>query len=315
MKILSFQQKIIITVILFVLFYVLFAIFSDIEKIKENYQQIKLIYLAPIFGILTLSIFLRSLLQRFLLKALGIDLSVKNSFILFWSGLSMLVTPLGSGQMIKSHFIEQKYGHPVAQSLPLVFAERFFDFSVLTGLVILSLLAFHSTESLIIAIVSLIIITGLFLTIRSKRFFHIIEVIANKIHLFRKLIPMLSQFDDSMGKVLHYKVVMVGFLMATLAYSMEGFVIYLGFLSFNINLGYLHTIQIYFTSILFGTLSFIPGGVGVLEGTFVKLMMRENFELSLITSLVIFIRLTVTWYSTIVGFVASYFMKINKKVV
>lgn len=297
---------------MFILFYVLFAIYSDLDKIKENYGEIKLIYLLPIFSILTISIFLRSLLQRFLLKELNIDISVKQSFILFWAGLSMLVTPLGSGQMIKSHLIQKKYGYPIFQSLPLVFAERFFDLFALSVIVLLSIFFFYSLGSLVIAIICSIIVVGIFLTVRSKNLYYRIKHMTNKIKFLKKLLPGESQFDDSMTKVFNPRVMTIGCLVAILAYFLEGFVIYLGFLSFNINLGYLKTIQIYFTSILSGTLSLIPGGVGVLEGTFVKLMMQQDFELAFITSLVIFIRLTVTWYSTIIGFIALYFVRSNK---
>jgi len=41
-------KKIIIVIFGIIMFYVLFAIYSDIEKLKENYQQINLVYLFPI---------------------------------------------------------------------------------------------------------------------------------------------------------------------------------------------------------------------------------------------------------------------------
>ncbi len=40
----------------------------------------------------------------------------------------MAITPIGFGQMIKSHFLEQKFGYTLSKSLSLVFVERLLDF-------------------------------------------------------------------------------------------------------------------------------------------------------------------------------------------
>ena len=314
MTILS-TKKIITTVILFILFYVLFAAYSDIDKIKENYQQINTIYLIPMLGILTLSIFLRSLLQRFLLQKINIKLSVKQNFFLFWSGLSMLITPGGSGQMIKSHYIKKLYGQPISKSLPLVFAERFYDFLALILIVTVSTFFFTRLETLFITIVSIAILTAIFLCIKSVKFLNKTKSIMGKIPIFKKTIDQIPQFDYSLQRLFEIKIIGVGCLMAITSFFLEGFVIYLGFLAFDINLGYLQTIQIFYTSVLFGTLSFIPGGVGVLEATFANMLIQKNFELSLITSLIILIRLTTTWYATLTGFIVSYVVFLWKKVV
>lgn len=313
MKILSLK-KIITTIILFVLFYALFVAYSDIDKIKENYQQIKPIYLLPMIGILTFSIFLRSLLQRFLLQKIGINLSIKQSFFLFWSGLSMLITPGGSGQMIKSHYIQKMYGQQLSKSLPLVFAERFYDFLALVLIVCVSIFFFIQLETLIIVTISTVLLIGVFLAIKNTKFLNMVKSVAGKIPFFKKTLSQISQFDDSLQKLFETKIIVQGCMMAVMAFFLEGFVIYLGFLTFDINFDYLQTVQIFYTSVLFGTLSLIPGGVGVLEGTFVNIMIQKNFELSLITSLIILIRLTTTWYATFTGFVVLYITIVRKKI-
>jgi len=313
MKLETFQNRIFITIIIVILFYVLFALYSDITKLGENYVKIKLSYISPIFGTLIFSIFIRSLLQRYLLMKIGIDLSIKQSFILFWAGLSMLFTPFGSGQMIKSHFLKSKYGHDISKSLPLVFAERFFDLIALFVIVTASLFLFYSPETLLVSFVSLIFLSIFLIAVKSTKAMIVIKSITNKISFLSKTFEQTSQLDSSLRQLFKIKVVANSCLLSMFAFSLEGFVVYLAFLTFGIDIGYMKTIQIFYTSVLSGTLSFIPAGTGVLEAAFVKLMIKQNFDLSEASSLIIFIRITTTWFATISGFLLSFVIMKNNE--
>ena len=55
-----------------------------------------------------------------------------------------------------------------------------------------------------------------------------------------------------------------------------------------------------------GIFSFIPGGIGVTEGSFVILMIEQNFEFVLATSLILFLRLVTIWSVTLIGFIATF---------
>ena len=139
------KNRIFISILLVTLFYVGFTIFSDVDKIKNDYQNFNLFYFLPILPILFLSMFCRSLIQKYLLKKLGMDISVKSSFLIFLGGYSMIMTPGGVGLIIKSYLIEKKYGYKISKSIPLVFAERFYD--VLAVQVIILMTLFNTLSS------------------------------------------------------------------------------------------------------------------------------------------------------------------------
>ena len=216
----------------------------------------------------------------------------------------MMVTPFGSGQVIKSHFIEKKYGYHLSKSLPLVFGEKFND--IISFLVIISATLFftYSFESIILVILFTILICIFLLLIKSKKFSTLILRIMKKLPILNKKQPEFVLegnvlFESKTGaKTIPFTIVIL---------LLEGTVVYFGFLAFNINLGYIESIQIFYTSILLGTLSFLPGGVGATEGVFVALLVNKNYELELATSLIIFIRLTTIWLATFLGFITSYF--------
>ena len=103
------KNKIILLFLSIILFYVIFILYSDIEIFLDVYSEINFIYLFLIFSLLPLTLFIRSRNQSILLNSIGMPLSIKENYHLFLTGLSKSITPIGFGQVIKSHFLEDKY--------------------------------------------------------------------------------------------------------------------------------------------------------------------------------------------------------------
>lgn len=305
------KNKVIFTVITIIVFYFIFAIISDTNKIKEDYIKINLVYLIPIFTIFLFSMFLRSLLQRFLLSNITIKISRKDSFILFLSGLSMIATPGGSGLVIKSHFIEKKFGYPIAKSLPLVFIERFLDLFAYASVIFVSLFFVFSIEAVVVISISLVIFAVFAAILKNQNIFNTLKSFLNRIKFLKNLVPEYAEFNDSMVKILSRKIIVKAVPFAIMLILIEGAVVYFCFRALSVDLGFFKSIQVYYTSVLFGVFSFIPGGVGITEGSFAALLSKK-LDLSTATSIIILIRLTTTWLYTGIGFIASYFISRNK---
>ena len=299
------------TILLIILFYALFVVFNDIEKISIIYAKLDLSYLVIVFGILMFTIFVRSQIQRLLLNSLGIKLTTKQNYVLFLSGLSMIITPIGSGQMIKSYYIEQKYGYPISKTLPLVFTERFLDFLAIILLIWITLLFHKFSESLMVVGASTTLIFFVFLIMKNRKLRNTVQSILQKNEFLAKKLPNINNFEGSISKISNSRTFLISSLLTILVTFLEGFVIYLGFLTFNVEIDYFQSIQLFYTSILLGIFSIIPGGIGVTEGSFVALMVRQNFELVTASSLILFLRLITIWFVTLLGFIATYF--ISKK--
>ena len=76
-------------------------------------------------------------------------------------------------------------------------------------------------------------------------------------------------------------------------------------LSFGVNyVEFLTVIPTYTTSLMLGFLSFLPMGLGVVEGSLASFFSLQGIEVSLSLTLVVVIRLFTRWYSVAVGFVA-----------
>ena len=307
-------NKIIFVIIGIVFFYALFAIYSDLNELNENFQKINFIYLIPILSILLFSQFLRGIIQKFLLNQINIKISLKESYFLFLSGLSMIISPGGTGQMIKSHFLKQKYGHSISKSSPVVFAERFYDLFAISILVSITLIFIFTIESLIAVFLSFILVMIFISITKNKKIFHNLIRFLNKIKYLKKILPDDSEFNDSLELLFKNNIIVKTVFFTLMVTFLEGFVIYLGFLSFDVDLGYLSSINLFYTSIMFGAISLMPGGIGVVEGSFTALLTQQSLPLSLAISIVIFIRLTTIWFSTMIGFLALFSQSRRKKI-
>ena len=91
------------------------------------------------------------------------------------------------------------------------------------------------------------------------------------------------------------------------SWTLEAIAIYLVFLAFNIDLGFILTTIIAYAAILFGGVSLLPGGVGITEISATTLLTKEGVELSLATSIIIMMRIVTIWFYTATGFIASRF--------
>lgn len=176
--------------------------------------------------------FCRSLIQKYLLRSIGIEISIKQSFLLFLGSLSMLVTPGGTGLLIKSYFIKSKYGgHSVAKSIPLVFVERFFELISIVILITFTLSFNNLIESSMIVIITTMLIVILLLIIKSKNLFQKLLYLLTKIKFLDK-IALETNFNSSLQKLLSLKIVSVTLPSMIILTFIESIIVLSWFFSF-----------------------------------------------------------------------------------
>jgi glycosyltransferase 2 family protein len=299
------KNRIFISILLVTLFYITFTIFSDIDKIKNDYQNFNVFYFLPILPILFLSMFFRSLIQKYLLKKLGINISVKSSFMIFLGGYSMIMTPGGVGLIIKSYLIEKKYGYKISKSIPLVFAERFYDVLAVQIIILVTLFSFFSIIAIILSIISITCLGLAMLLIKNKKLNYILLKVAIKIKIIEDEQIEKQNFMESIQKLFELKIFVKILIFVIGIVFFEGIIFYLSFQIFNINIGYIESIQVYYTSMLLGALSFLPAGIGAIEGLFVVLLSEKNIAAHLATSTILFIRFVSIWLLSGIGIMIS----------
>ena len=301
---LSFRP-ILILVLIMTVFYILISVYSGFDDILENFSSINLVLIPVIIGIIFLSIVIRSYIQKLLLDELEIKLSLKQNLSLFLCGLALIISPGGTGQVIKSYFLKKKYGISISKTVPITLFERYYDLIGISILVGISICVVFSVESFLILIIASVIIGLIAIAIRKELFFKRLLSLQQKIVFIKKLEIDEKEFFSSIKILCKPRISSKVTILTILVTFWDGFAIFLGFQAFQSNIGYFEATQFYYTSLMIGVMSFIPGGMGIVEGGFTILSSRY-LEIATGVSIIIFIRLTTIWFSTFLGICVSF---------
>lgn len=114
-------RSVLIIIFLMIIFYSLISIYSGIDDISENFKSMNFLYVMPIIVVVLTSILFRSWIQKLLLEQIEVKLPLKDNFLLFLSGLALIISPGGTGQVIKSYFLKEKYNISISKSIPVTF--------------------------------------------------------------------------------------------------------------------------------------------------------------------------------------------------
>ena len=293
--------------IIFVIFYVIFAIYYDANQFLESLDKINPYFIIPILFCFTTAILIKSLRQMLFLRHLGIKIPLKQNTIIYLAGLSMLITPAGLGEMIKSHFLLKKYNQPVSKTIPLVLVERYHDaLAILSILIIFSIITGTTFLTIPLLIIGILLLVSL-IVIKSRKLFPMFQKVIRKVKIFQALENHSIEFNKSLVSFTSKKIFFSGWVVGMVAWSFDGLGIFLCFQAFELDFDFFISALLGLASILIGALTLIPGGVGVTEVSFVQLLSLYGIESSIASALVLFFRLLSIWYVTCIGFVATKF--------
>jgi uncharacterized protein (TIRG00374 family) len=299
------RKRALTVVIAISVFYIFLAVFSDVNLLVQYFHKVDVNFLFLILLSFAASIFFKSLRQGHILKNIQITPSFKDNLVLYLSGLSMSITPLSVGQMIKSHYLLKYYHQPISKTLPIVIIERYHDVLALLSFSIIFVLA-NDISILKIPIFTIAIIFAVFtLAARSSRLIRLFEVLINKTRLSKKFQNKPSDFRKTLFSIFQRKAFLSCWCLSMVSWLFEAIGVSLCFSSLNLNFSFDFTTAFYFSSIIFGAISLLPAGIGVTEVSFVHLLSYYGVGLSTSTALILLIRLSSLWFSTLIGIIAT----------
>ena len=107
--------------------YSIFLFFSDFNNVYDRLQNFQITTL-PIILLLIFSGWLILFVRwTVLLKKHKILIPLKISLLVFFAGFTLSISPVKSGELIKSILLKNKCGIGVTRSIPIILLERFYD--------------------------------------------------------------------------------------------------------------------------------------------------------------------------------------------
>ena len=292
------------------IFYVIFIAYSDFQEFSINISQFDFSYLPIILAFVFLGIMIKSLRQQLLYKQIEVFISFKTGILLFISGLSMIVTPGGSGELIKSYYLKKKFGYPLAKTFPTVIMERLLDLTGIAGILLIVGLLLDNYNIISLMLILLSTLSLIFASGKKKKLFNFLLSIIEKIPILKKQASSFSESYQVFGELTSGKIMTKTLGLSFFVWMTDAIMIYFIFMGFNLNFDIIFSTFSMYSSLLLGVLTMIPAGIGVTEVSFVEILRGEGVDTATSTSLVILFRLVTIWFLTVLGFCATrYFLK------
>lgn len=308
----NLKRKAFILIIAIVFFYALILLISDLNKIVTQLSSIRLEYYLPIFSITAASLFISGWRYQLILKKLGIQMSYKDCFTIFVAGLSMLITPAGSGAMIKSYILKKKIGTSISSTTPIIIYEKWLEF--VSIIVVIGVLLFWANflASQVVFVIGVILIGASFFIFRNSKGLDFINKLLTKFKFLKQFEINIAEFKKTTATLTKPSAIAEFLSLSIVKKSISLVSVFLVFESLNSGLDFFSSGQIFFTSTLIGVLSFIPGGIIVTETSMLGMMLNNNVDFSSATVLVLMLRLVTTWIPVTLGFIVL--KKISAKI-
>ena len=299
-----FTKRTISIIIISALFYTIFTLITDIQKISNEFASIDIFYIPLILGFHFLAMGIRSIRQKVFFDSLNIKLSTKQNIKLYFAGMSLMVTPGGSGELIKNRILKEKFGHSYTKTIPVLLAEKYHNMLSVIPILFFFLLFKESYEILTITSIIAVILFCIFLIVKNQKLcLNTMSKIPRK-WILKEIPDNTSSFYDSLLILFKGKTVFSGLSIGIIAWLADAVAIYFCFLAFDLNFDFIYTTLTNFAPMIVGTILFIPGGLGVLELGMTGLLLQSGIMISTASALVLFIRFMITWSSVIVGIFA-----------
>ncbi len=302
------RGKIILSALAGLAVVVVLGLLSDIGQVGRSFSGFVWGTLPAILGFTALNYALRWLKWDYYLRRMGMGQGVSraDSVLLFTSGMVMAVTPGKVGEVLKSYLLKRINGTPVSASAPIVLAERITD-----GLAMLLLMGFgltlYAPARPLFYLLLAATVAGL-LVVQSRALVDRLIALAGRLPLGARVAPKLATAYASMRELLSWRILLMSTLISLLSWFGECVAMYYVLRGLGVAGSFLLLQQstfVFAASTLFGLVSFLPGGLGVSEGSSTLMLERLiPLDAGAATTATIIIRFCTLWFGVTLGALA-----------
>jgi glycosyltransferase 2 family protein len=285
--------------------YVGIALLIDIEEVSKTTIKIDYLTVPIILTPMTMAIFLLAFRFHRLLQALNVKIPLAKSILIYLLGLSFAVTPLSSGQLVRSQIIKKEFDYAFSKTSPIFLFEKWSEFSSLLVILFAFIFVNFMIESIFVIVLGAAM-AMLFFGLMRKRgvaFFFLGKITA-KFQRLRKFEESIENSQESLKILSSMRVIIFeGFIVTIPSLLLQAVSVFLAFQALGIKIDFIASTQIFYTALIAGIFSFVPGGLGVTEAGMIALLSKYyyTYDLALLAAAVIVVRLVTFWYGTLMG--------------
>ena len=249
-------------------------------------------------GLALLNYALRFLRWSMYLRALRINVPLRVSLPVFLAGLALAITPGKVGELLKSVWLSQRSGVPVATSAPAVVMERFTD---VISVALLGLTGVLLLPPAMAIVVGAILVAGMILGLLAASRY---GMMALRLPVLRRWQEPLARSQEGLHRLMSPRLLTAAVALGALAWAAEGvalWVIVIGLGSW-VALGV--ALPISAAAALVGAVTALPGGLVGFEGSMVALLGQAGMSATAAAVATLLTRLATLWLAVLIGLAA-----------
>lgn len=301
------KQRTLISIAFAGILYLAITIYSDFNLLVESFKKFNILLLPVLLVLSLLNYCARFFKWDYYLTILKIQLSKKDSLMIFMSGLLMSVTPGKLGELLKAYLVKTVNKTPASVTAPIIFAERATDFLSLTILALIGAYIYDYGRNATLIITGLILV-GIFILTNRKVFDSLMKILS-KIKFVHKRIESIEQLYHSTYTLLKLKPLVIAVIISVVSWGFECYGYYLVINNFVDTIGVSWSFFSYSFSTIVGAVSMLPGGLGVTEGSFLLMLTSKGLSKSDAAATTFITRVVTLWFAVIVGIIAVFFFQ------
>lgn len=301
------KQRTLISIAFAGILYLAITIYIDFNLLIESFKKFDLLLLPVLLLLSLMNYFARFYKWDYYLNILRINISKKDSLLIFMSGLLMSVTPGKIGELLKAYLIKTVNKTPASVTAPIIFAERATDFLSLTILALFGAYIYDYGRNAAL-VITIIILIGIFI-LTNRKVFDSLMIVLSKIKFIHKRIESIEQLYHSTYTLLKFRPLLIAVGISVLSWGFECFGYYLVINNFINTIGISWSFFSYSFSTIVGAVSMLPGGLGVTEGSFLLMLTSKGLSASDAVATTFITRVVTLWFAVLVGIVAVFFFQ------
>lgn len=314
-------------IIFAVMLYTAMMVWGDFRKNLETLRAFPWRTLPLILSLVLVNFVVREFKWDYYRRAAGIQVPRMGSFLVFFSGYSMAISPARAGELIKPFMYKEYFGQKMRRSIPLVFCERVSDLLGMLVLGALTLVAYmHGVKHVPGAggklttdmIYGFLILSSVFMIFlvwfaRQKRMVYGALIALSRYHFLRSAMHKLRSLYHRTYPLLSAKNLTITTAMATFSWFFECIAmmkILHGVGATDVTL--LQTAFVFCMATIFGGfLFFLPGGLGGFEGSTFSMLTLLGVSGNLSKTGIIITRVSTLFFAVTLGFLFILFTSIK----
>lgn len=287
------------TLILAVFVYIILAVYADVKNFVNLIRNFEIKLFFILLALSSTGYVLRFLKWNYLVKNAKVNINLKYSAFVFFSGLSMTITPAKLGEVWRSFLIKEISGEKLSKTIPVVIFDRISD---VLSLIFLSIFGiFYYQEAIYIILILFLFLFCLFLAFSSRKTISILNQIIKR--RFGKYTEDFAEFQQKFLELAKFRILLISTILGILAWILECLAMYLTVREFGGQLNLVLSTFIFSFASLAGAVSMIPGGLGIAEVTISGLLQYFGMKTTEAVGVSIVIRLATLWYGAFLGLV------------